>query len=262
MHRFIPSNPRFKFAQLRSAPNLFLPSVSQSIVTAGHSPDGGAAVTPRVAVIGPGGVTRILIIDDEPRTPPAPVAPANGTTDPMPDALPEWTPENLGSVPDTVVHEYQLATPLPGEVVAARGATVELGEAGHTDASTVRELIARVEELLHRTRRLPGGSTPGWAGTVQFGSVLLEPATQTVLRGGQPVHVTHTEFRLLLALMRRRGAIASRMDLLREVWGAGAAVSRRAVDTHIARLRRKLEDDPANPKHILTALAWGYRFRP
>ena len=67
---------------------------------------------------------------------------------------------------------------------------------------------------------------------------------------------------LLLALMRRRGAIASRIELLREVWGAGAAVSRRAVDTHIARLRRKLEDDPANPRHILTALAWGYRFRP
>ena len=126
----------------------------------------------------------------------------------------------------------------------------------------MRELIARVEELLHRTRRLPVGAASGWAGTIRFGSVLLEPTTQTVLRGGQPVHVTHTEFRLLLALMRRRGAIASRMELLREVWGAGAAVSRRAVDTHIARLRRKLEDDPANPRHILTALAWGYRFRP
>jgi two-component system KDP operon response regulator KdpE len=91
---------------------------------------------------------------------------------------------------------------------------------------------------------------------------MVEPATQTVLRAGQPVRVTHTEFRLLLALIRRRGAIASRIELLREVWGAGAAVSRRAVDTHIARLRRKVEDDPANPRHILTALAWGYRFRP
>ena len=193
------------------------------------------------------------------------MAPDNGTADVVPDVLPEWTVERQSSAPDpprAVVQEYQIATPLPGEVVAARGAAVELGDTGHADASTVRELIARVEELLHRTRRLPVGAATGWAGTVQFGSVLLEPATQTVLRGGQPVHVTHTEFRLLLALMRRRGAIASRMDLLREVWGAGAAVSRRAVDTHIARLRRKLEDDPANPKHILTALAWGYRFRP
>jgi two-component system, OmpR family, response regulator MtrA len=159
------------------------------------------------------------------------------------------------------VHEYQITTPLPGDVGAEAGST-EFSDAGHPDPSMVRELIARVEELLYRTWRLPAGATPGWAGTIQFGSVLLEPATQTVLRAGQPVRVTHTEFRLLLALIRRRGAIASRMELLREVWGAGAVVSRRAVDTHIARLRRKLEEDPANPRHILTALAWGYRFRP
>lgn len=161
-----------------------------------------------------------------------------------------------------VVHEYQVGTPLPPDSDTADAAPTDSDHAGAPDASVVRELIARVEELLRRTRRLPAGASTGWAGTIRFGSVLLEPATQTVLRGGQPVRVTHTEFRLLLALMRRRGAIASRIELLREVWGAGAAVSRRAVDTHIARLRRKLEDDPANPRHILTALAWGYRFRP
>jgi DNA-binding response OmpR family regulator len=161
-----------------------------------------------------------------------------------------------------VVHEYQVATPVPMETASSEAATAGLDQPTATDASVVRELIARVEELLHRTRRLPAGAATGWAGTIRFGSVLLEPATQTVMRGGQPVRVTHTEFRLLLALIRRRGAIASRVELLREVWGAGAAVSRRAVDTHIARLRRKVEDDPANPRHILTALAWGYRFRP
>lgn len=154
-----------------------------------------------------------------------------------------------------------MPTPLPPDSTV-EGAAMEFDQGGPPDASVVRELIARVEELLHRTRRLPAGASTGWAGTIRFGTVLLEPATQTVLRRGQPVRVTHTEFRLLLALMRRRGAIASRMELLREVWGAGAAVSRRAVDTHIARLRRKLEEDPAKPRHILTALAWGYRFRP
>jgi two-component system KDP operon response regulator KdpE len=161
-----------------------------------------------------------------------------------------------------VVHEYQMATPAPLRQENAPAPVLEVEDAGSTDVSVVRELIARVEELLHRTRRLPAGAAAAWSGTIRFGSVLIEPATQTVLRDGQPVRVTHTEFRLLLALMRRRGAIASRMELLGEVWGAGAAVSRRAVDTHIARLRRKLEDDPANPRHILTALAWGYRFRP
>jgi DNA-binding response OmpR family regulator len=152
-----------------------------------------------------------------------------------------------------IVHEYQVGPSLGGETN---------DHSGNPDASVVRELIARVEELLHRTRQLPAEPASGWSGTIRFGSVMVEPATQTVLRGGQPVRVTHTEFRLLLALMRRRGAIASRLELLKEVWGAGTAVSRRAVDTHIARLRRKLEEDPANPRHILTALAWGYRFRP
>jgi Transcriptional regulatory protein, C terminal len=161
-----------------------------------------------------------------------------------------------------VVHEYQVATPVPLDAEAVDQVPIQVDHGSPPDASVLRELIARVEELLHRTRRLPAGASTGWTGTIRFGSVMLEPATQTVVRGGQPVRVTHTEFRLLLALMRRRGAIASRIELLREVWGAGAAVSRRAVDTHIARLRRKLEDDPANPRHILTALAWGYRFRP
>jgi transcriptional regulator len=161
-----------------------------------------------------------------------------------------------------VIHEFQIATPLPSDTENNHSSSSDFVSAGRREASVVRELIARVEELLHRTRGLPAGATTGLAGTIRFGSVLLEPATQTVLRGGQPVRVTNTEFRLLLALMRRRGAIASRVELLREVWGVGTAVSRRAVDTHIARLRRKLEDDPANPRHILTALAWGYRFRP
>ncbi len=177
------------------------------------------------------------------------------------------TPDPAGELADAapadgqpLLHEYQVGPPLAPVLAETNG--MELEHGGNAEASVVRELIARVEELLHRTRRLPTGVSPAWAGTIRFGSITLEPATQTVLRGGQPVRVTHTECRLLLALMRRRGAIASRIELLREVWGAGTAVSRRAVDTHIARLRRKLEDDPANPRHILTALAWGYRFRP
>ena len=203
-----------------------------------------------------GGVTRILIIDDQDKAGYEPDTVA---------AAPEAGPADAVDAGETrpVIHEFQIPTPLPVESAETQlmGAN-ELNGAGHPDASVVRELIARVEELLRRTRGLPAGAATGLAGTIRFGSVLLEPATQTVLRGGQPVRVTGTEFRLLLALMRRRGAIASRMELLREVWGASAAVSRRAVDTHIARLRRKLEEDPANPRHVLTALAWGYRFRP
>ncbi len=203
-----------------------------------------------------GGVTRILIIDDEGKVGP-------DTSDALEHYDVRQHPGgNSGSGVRPVVHEVQVATPLPPESGNHHATATESDTDNHPDASVVRELIARVEELLRQTRGLPAGAATGLAGTIRFGTVLLEPATQTVLRGGQPVRVTGTEFRLLLALMRRRGAIASRIDLLREVWGAGAAVSRRAVDTHIARLRRKLEEDPANPRHILTALAWGYRFRP
>jgi hypothetical protein len=198
-----------------------------------------------------GGPTRILIIDDESNPAPAPAAShENGAESPVMLASGDPT-DGADTNGLHMLHEYQVGPPLDAEPME-----------GNAEASVVRELIARVEELLHRTRRRPAGGAPAWAGTIRFGSVTLEPATQTVLRAGEPVRVTHTEFRLLLALMRRRGAIASRIELLREVWGAGTEVSRRAVDTHIARLRRKLEDDPANPRHILTALAWGYRFRP
>jgi transcriptional regulator len=194
---------------------------------------------------------RILIIDDDPH-------PSPGHSNPGAAAVPAVDGIDLNG---SVMHEYQVATPLPIPVDSLTQLE-EQSDAGSADVTMVRELIARVQELLHRTRRLPATATAGWNGTIRFGSVSVEPATQTVLRDGQPVRLTHTEFRLLLALMRRRGAIASRMELLGEVWGAGTEVSRRAVDTHIARLRRKLEEDPGNPRHILTALAWGYRFRP
>jgi hypothetical protein len=206
--------------------------------------------------------TRILIIDDD-RKPAPLLSPSDGESA---DGLEMDSARQSRALPPEsegrpIVHEFQVPMPLPTADSNHTGSS-EIDDASHPDASVVRELIARVEELLHRTRGMPAGTSPGWGGTIRFGSVLLEPASQTVLRGGQAVRVTHTEFRLLLALMRRRGAIASRMELLREVWGAGAAVSRRAVDTHIARLRRKLEENPAKPRHILTALAWGYRFRP
>jgi DNA-binding response OmpR family regulator len=67
------------------------------------------------------------------------------------------------------------------------------------------------------------------------------------------------EFDLLLTLVARAGAVVSRVDLLREVWGYRNWVATRTVDTHVAELRRKLEDDPANPRHILTVRKIGYR---
>lgn len=121
------------------------------------------------------------------------------------------------------------------------------------------ELIARVEALLRRAGgwRAPPVDTDA---AFRFGSVEVDPAARTVLRAGEPVSLTPKEFDLLLALARREGAVASRLELLREVWGHRAAVVTRTVDTHVAELRRKLEDDPAEPRHIVTVWKAGYRF--
>jgi two-component system alkaline phosphatase synthesis response regulator PhoP len=120
----------------------------------------------------------------------------------------------------------------------------------------VLELIARVEAVMRRSGR---GLQPQRA--VQFGDVTVDLATRTVQRSDSPVQLTPMEFNLLVALANRKGAVVSRLDLLKEVWGHASTVLTRTVDTHVAELRRKLEDDPSRPKYILTSRKAGYRLR-
>ena len=121
----------------------------------------------------------------------------------------------------------------------------------------VLELMARVEALLRRTRN---GSSPE-SDTICFGRVEVEVLARRVTRGGTEVALTPKEFDLLLALVRRDGAVASRLELMKEVWGHRTAVASRTVDTHVAELRRKIEDDTSDPRHILTVHKSGYRFQ-
>ncbi len=127
-----------------------------------------------------------------------------------------------------------------------------------TKPFSVLELMARVEVLLRRHASDAKPGTP-LEGLQQFGTIVVDPARRTTLRDGAAVDLSPKEFDLLLALLARRGAVASRQDLLEEVWGYSAEVVTRTVDTHIAELRRKLEADPAIPRHILTARKAGYR---
>ncbi len=124
------------------------------------------------------------------------------------------------------------------------------------------ELVARVRALLRRARQDQAGGRTSQR-LERFGEVEVNPATRTVLKGGEAVELTPKEFDLLMALLLRRGAVASRTELLSEVWQYGnAEIMTRTVDVHIAELRRKLEPDPANPRHILTARKAGYRLEP
>ena len=118
------------------------------------------------------------------------------------------------------------------------------------------ELLARVDALL---RRAPGALSS--ADSYSFGTVRVETATRRVFLRNSKIGLTPRELDLLLALLQRQGAVVSREQLLREVWGHSGLVESRTVDTHIAELRRKLERDPARPAHILTVRKAGYRLQ-
>jgi two-component system, OmpR family, alkaline phosphatase synthesis response regulator PhoP len=130
-----------------------------------------------------------------------------------------------------------------------------------TKPFALRELLARVEALLRRTR-VPNDDRPAPATGFRFGEVAVDPVTRVVTRAGRPVPLRPKEYDLLGALLRREGGVVGRAELLREVWGYHESVLSRTLDTHVGELRRKLEADPAAPRHILTVRKTGYRLAP
>ncbi|HEU5039780.1 MAG TPA: response regulator transcription factor, partial [Gemmatimonadales bacterium] len=115
-----------------------------------------------------------------------------------------------------------------------------------------------VAALLRRAR---SGAGPAAAEPIpaRFGAVTVDPATRRVTLDGRPVPLRPKEYELLCALLRRGGRVATRVELLREVWGYHESVLSRTLDTHVGELRRKLERDPAAPRHFLTVRKTGYR---
>jgi DNA-binding response OmpR family regulator len=120
------------------------------------------------------------------------------------------------------------------------------------------ELLERVHALLRRSQRR---GQPERAQLIAFDTITVDTSARAVTRGGEQVSLSPKAFDLLLSLVRRDGRVASRVELLREVWGYGPLVLSRTVDSHMAELRRKLEDDPAEPRHLLTVHRVGYRFQ-
>lgn len=127
-----------------------------------------------------------------------------------------------------------------------------------TKPFSVVEFLSRVEALL---RRADNGMPRAERTVEQFGDVTVDVEARSVRRGDNPVALTPKAFDLLLALIRRQGAVATRHDLMRDVWGYDNSVISRTVDAHIAELRRKLEPDPSCPVHIVTVWKRGYRFQ-
>ena len=167
---------------------------------------------------------------------------------------------------------------VPVVILTARGEEVDKVRGFRTGADDyvtkpfgVMELLVRIQAILRRGPPRPAASGGNGASAKAlaaprvlrpFGDIEVDVDDRVVRRGGAEVPLTPKAFDLLLALSSREGRVASRHDLLRDVWGYARSVTTRTVDAHVAELRRKLESDPAAPRHILTVHRVGYRFRP
>ena len=128
-----------------------------------------------------------------------------------------------------------------------------------TKPFSMAELLARLRAVLRRDDPAPAGTT-----TVTVGHCTVDLTAHTVSKSpaGEPVRLTPTEWRILESLARRPGQLVSARQLLAEIWGPGYEPRTNYLRFHMARLRRKLEDDPARPRHLLTEPGMGYRYRP
>jgi two-component system alkaline phosphatase synthesis response regulator PhoP len=172
-------------------------------------------------------------------------------------------PRKSGFVVCRDIRQAGLITPIL--MLTARGQTsdkvsgLKIGADDYvTKPFNMRELVARVEALLRRAPSRPVVQT----GVVEFGSIHVDLVGTEATRDGKIVNLSAREFQLLRYFIEHRGATLSRDELLKQVWGYSADMYTRTVDVHVASLRQKLEDDPKQPKFILTVQRLGYKFKP
>jgi len=120
------------------------------------------------------------------------------------------------------------------------------------------ELMARIEAVLRRAGGAPGAA--GASGNFTFGDVTVDFAHHEVKKGEERLDLTPRELKLLGFLIRHRGEVITRDQLLDAVWGYTTLPFTRTVDAHVARLRKKIEDAPEDPRYIVTVHRLGYKF--
>lgn len=151
-------------------------------------------------------------------------------------------------------------TDAPIVVVSGRTGSADKVDALDAGADDYVTKPFQIDELLARLRALARriGSTSSDP-VVAFGDVRVDLAAKTVTRGGAPVHLTPTEWRMLEFLARNPGALVTRQTLLKDIWGSEQVADTSYLRLYISQLRKKLEPDPANPRHLLTEQGMGYR---
>jgi DNA-binding response OmpR family regulator len=162
-----------------------------------------------------------------------------------------------------VCRSIRRTSDVPIVMVTARADTHDVVaglEAGADDYLTKpfapKELSARIRALLRRARTSEVSSPH-----LRFGDLEIVPEEGVVRRNGRDVHLTKTEFRVLVELAQSPGRVFSREVLLERIWGYGYFGDGRLVDVHVRRLRTKVESDPANPRHVVTVRGLGYKLQ-
>lgn len=117
-----------------------------------------------------------------------------------------------------------------------------------------RELVARVKAILRRTRR-----KENIVESYKFGDVSVDFKSYEVMKARRKLHLTPLEFKLLKLFIEHKGEVLTRDTILNEVWG-DVIITHRTIDTHITHLRKKIENDPANPEYIIGIRGVGYKF--
>lgn len=120
------------------------------------------------------------------------------------------------------------------------------------------ELRARVRAQLRRQALVPASADA----VLRFGRTAVDLSRRVVERDGEPLHLTPIEYRLLTHLAAQPDRVVTHQQLLKAVWGPGHAEDTHYVRVHMANLRKKVEDEPSMPRHLLTEAGIGYRFRP
>ena len=130
-----------------------------------------------------------------------------------------------------------------------------------TKPFSMKELMARVKaNIRRRSMEYAPAQASGTANTVEANGLCLNPETYQVTKNGTPVELTQKEYDLLSYLIRERGKVFSREDLMQRVWNYDYYGDMRTVDVTVRRLREKIEDDPGKPQYILTRRGVGYYF--
>ncbi|MFF9376680.1 response regulator [Streptomyces griseoluteus] len=226
-------------------------------------------------------MTRVLVVDDEPQIVRALVINLKARSYDVDSAPDGRTALQLAASrhPDVVVLDLGLPdmdgvevirglrgwTRVPILVLSARHSSdekVEALDAGADDYVTkpfgMDELLARLRAAVRRAE--PVGPGEDEVTTVETAGFTVDLAAKKVDRGGRDVRLTPTEWHLLEVLVRNTGRLVGQKQLLREVWGPSYGTETNYLRVYMAQLRRKLEADPAHPRHFITEPGMGYRF--